>query len=995
MRNTYWHKRSWEGFVGEGLPNLLSERLDIVEYRCLENDGSYEITMSVNGLADKALTATYVGIPFPGEEGTFAVDGSEVVVIPLVETESLENVRCCGEQMLEFLERRVSSAPDGFFTDEESVRSWIPLSEWFREFFLENAQVVDNHNYAARQTHLSRIRIQRVADFAPESQIGKACPVETPEGPNIGKILTIARGASIEGDTVVINESSAESSLGFAASMIPFFEHSDPARLLMGANMLRQWIPPEMIEPALVRSGLEPEEPKFWCGFNLLTAFTSVGFLNCEDGLVLSLSAAQRMKYSTPLEIGDKLSTRHGDKGVISAILPDDKMPRLGDGTPVDIVFSFTGLHTRMNTGVLLEAVAGRIAQATGKPFAARPFQSPGRKKLSRILGENSLPQHGMERLKFPEHDSTPEFPTLAGWVYWGRTRHNVEGKLRATAAPSDPIGSALRVGEMEYWVLRDAGLYKVINENLGIRSERSIQADGLLDLVAAGGALPSNFPSVPVLTLQRKLRGAGIDLEIGADALAFSWHSEGDFSFTEPVQHPWCPSCLCTRLSPDRENRLWAPVERENAKLGGLNDSNAPRSLVDKSKARLAELFEAYLGSIIQENPSDLACGSRVLFSMKSVIVPSALLGTDSVGVPDEAAWKLFGPLAARRIGKSEVDLRSEKAAVALDETMAETHVIVWRAPSVEMTNAIAFKPVRVQHRSIELNPLVCRWMNADFDGDQVGLYLPLGPEAQAEIAQKLTVAAHLRRDPGLIDTLIPPHEAVWGLSLLRLSEQRKDTIESLAGTIATHSDLLTQSELQSHMREIVRSEGAEKAICTLEGLMKIGFEAAATSGASLDPFMDLEGLAEVPCASKWDSLPKAELVFEWLESADGYLSSVYGPQLMLAKAGIRGGIDNLIRLLLKRRETAGEGLLGGIRHAEYMKLSMEMRRSLAKIAFRWEGIGSDMSDQQTTKATTVLARARRAQKPGIVFASAASRGEKDPLTDKEARLFSGLLPK
>ena len=611
------------------------------------------------------------------------------------------------------------------------------------------------------------------------------------------------------------------------------------------------------------------------------------------------------------------------------------------------------------------------------------------------MLEENSLPARSMERLIFPTDAEPPEFATLAGWVYWGRTHHNVAGKLRVTAAPSDSTGSALRVGEMEYWVLRDAGLFHVINEHVGIRSEQSPQAERLPDLLTDGGPLPAGFPSVPVLALRRKLKAAGIDLAIGTEALAFSWDTGGDFSFSEPLQHPWCPSRLITALSPDRKNPQWAPVEREAGKLAGLKDSSAPRSLTEKSRARLAELFERYLESIIEKSPSDLSCGSRVLFSMKSVIVPSARLGVDSVGVPDDAAWKLFGPLAARRVGRTEIEQRSARAAAALDEAMAENHVVVWRAPTVAMTNAIAFRPVRVSHRAIELNPLVCTWLNADFDGDQAGLYLPLGPAAQEELARNLTVVAHLQRDPSLIDTLMPPHEAVWGLSLLRLSERRNDTTEAITGAIPTHGDLLSQPELQSHMREIIRIDGAEKAVRIMERLMSIGFEAAASSGASMDPFMNLSDLAERPCGSASDNLPTTEHAFEWLESSRDYLSSVFGPQLILAKAGIRGGIDNLIRLLLKRRENLGEGLLGGVGYAEYMRLSMEMRKHLAKIVFRWEGIGSDMSSQQMTKATTVLARARRAEKPGVVFASAASRGEKDPLTDLDARLFVGLLPR
>ena len=137
-----------------------------------------------------------------------------------------------------------------------------------------------------------------------------------------------------------------------------------------------------------MQTGFEPDAPDFWCGHNLLTAFVSWGPGTSEDGILLSESAARRMNDPFPVEPGDKISNRHGSKGVVSYILPDEQMPHLPDGTPVELVYNFPGLRTRMHLGQVREAVMGRIARAGRRaghraalpcPHAGRAAPTPGR----------------------------------------------------------------------------------------------------------------------------------------------------------------------------------------------------------------------------------------------------------------------------------------------------------------------------------------------------------------------------------------------------------------------------------------------------------------------------------------------------------------------------------------------------------------------------------------------------------------------------------------
>ena len=101
---------------------------------------------------------------------------------------------------------------------------------------------------------------------------------------------------------------------------------------------------------------------------------------------MISESCAARLNFPYAVEPGDKISNRHGTKGVISRILPDDEMPHLADGTPVELVFSFGALHGRMNFGQIREAVMGRIAQTEGEIAIVPPFQAPNADQLRERL---------------------------------------------------------------------------------------------------------------------------------------------------------------------------------------------------------------------------------------------------------------------------------------------------------------------------------------------------------------------------------------------------------------------------------------------------------------------------------------------------------------------------------------------------------------------------------------------------------------------------------
>src|SRR5262249_11529942 len=208
-------------------------------------------------------------------------------VIPLASTEELDvaEVRCAGEQLYDYIAERLGQATASLPWDEALGRAWLPLDTWAQDFLtpidgdlsaqVSYAQWPDQTNWLALRTNLRRLVVRERSRLFTPGQLGRACPFEVPEGPNMGRIFSLATGAAIHDGRLVVQDDRPAATLGLSASMIPFLEHDDPARLLMGANMLRQWLPPPDPEPALVQTGNEPDTPEVWCGRNLLTAFVS------------------------------------------------------------------------------------------------------------------------------------------------------------------------------------------------------------------------------------------------------------------------------------------------------------------------------------------------------------------------------------------------------------------------------------------------------------------------------------------------------------------------------------------------------------------------------------------------------------------------------------------------------------------------------------------------------------------------------------------------
>ncbi|MCY3737291.1 MAG: hypothetical protein OXG13_12865 [Gemmatimonadaceae bacterium] len=1017
-----WHKASFDDFLHRRLPELLAARLGVSSYRA-ERADEHACRIILGGHSGGAdFEIEYDGLPAPDGEGVFRVaeagpslppprtipggerdpsGGVELVVLPVADRDDLAEARiaCLGDRLSTFIEARLGQVPEHTPLDGSLLRTLAPLGDWFQAFLASSGERLDDTNWLSRAGHLRRLLVPGRREVFTPAHFGRTCPFETPEGPNIGRVLTISRGAEIRGRRLVIVDGGPAAGLGLSGACVPFLEHDDGNRVLMGANMMRQWLAPAEREPALVQTGLEPRAADFWCGRNLLTALVSWDGDAFDDALLVSRSGARMLACPDPLEAGDKLSNRHGIKGVVSRVAPDEEMPRLPDGTPVELVLSFSGIPSRWVMGLVREAALGHVARLGGESAVVPPFEAPSDEQLRDLLPVSGLRADGMTTLTL---GGTPlRRPSTAGWVYWGCTMHRARPKLRAAVHPDD---RGQRLGVMEVRALAEAGAPAVIRELTNTCSTRRGDAGSLAGRAAAGPVEPASTPSPAFAALAAGLAQAGIRAEAGPRGVAFRLepYRGPTLSLAAGVPHPWLPGETLSEVCAAEEAAGYPDVAAASARLARLLKDGAPEPLAATARADLAAAVSAlYDGLAPAPEPGR---DENVLFSGRAVIVPGSDLPADRIGLPEEMAWSLFGPLAARESGDSgAVRQRSTKAGAALSAVMENHWIILNHAPSVSPTAMLAFRPLPAPGHAIRLCPLACGLLDVDFDGDQAAVFLPLTETAQAESRDRLSIAAHLARDPDLVDDLLPGMDALFGLACLGRSAAGRQRIAEAAGRQPElEGGLLTRAAAGKLLREILAAEGEQAALGAAAELMRLGFEAARAEGASIGPFIG--HTLNLPALPKEDDAPQWQACFEEAQAAVAgfrdYDDDDLGAAALLSHSGARATVHQLTTLVGPGGLVRDiEGRLLGVRRSwrqgltarEVLARVVGARRGLFRVLSEFESLGGERS-AAGAEGFGVLARARRVERPGIVFARAAMRGEVDPLEDEYSRLLVGL---
>ena len=240
------------------------------------------------------------------------------------------------------------------------------------------------------------------------------------------------------------------------------------------------------------------------------------------------------------IKVGDKLAGRHGNKGIISRILPEQDMPALPDGTPIDIIFNPLGVPSRMNVGQIFECLLGFAGQKLGKRFKVTPFDEIYGAEASRILINQKLKEASLKREEpwvfnkaWPgkvllQDGRTGEFfdnPITIGKSYILKLIHLVEDKIHARATgpysmiTEQPLAGksqkgGQRFGEMEVWALEAYGCSNTLQELLTIKSDDIDGRNDMYESLISSHKPEKPNPSMPeaFLALVRELHALGLD---------------------------------------------------------------------------------------------------------------------------------------------------------------------------------------------------------------------------------------------------------------------------------------------------------------------------------------------------------------------------------------------------------------------------------------------------------------------------------------------------
>ncbi|MFA5007574.1 MAG: DNA-directed RNA polymerase subunit beta [Candidatus Izemoplasmatales bacterium] len=223
---------------------------------------------------------------------------------------------------------------------------------------------------------------------------------------------------------------------------------------------------------------------------------------------------------------GDKMAGRHGNKGVISKILPSEDMPYMPDGTPVDIMLNPLGVPSRMNIGQVLEIHLGMAAKRLGLHVATPVFDGCTQENLMEIMAEAGMEKDGKTTLYDGRTGEKFDNRVSVGVMYMIKLDHMVDDKLHArsvgpyTLVTQQPMGGKAqnggqRFGEMEVWALEAYGAAYTLQEMLTVKSDDIIGRNKVFRAIVDGQPIPD--PSLPesFRVLTRELRSLGIYVEL------------------------------------------------------------------------------------------------------------------------------------------------------------------------------------------------------------------------------------------------------------------------------------------------------------------------------------------------------------------------------------------------------------------------------------------------------------------------------------------------
>lgn len=226
------------------------------------------------------------------------------------------------------------------------------------------------------------------------------------------------------------------------------------------------------------------------------------------------------------IQVGDKMAGRHGNKGVISNILPLEDMPFTADGHPIDIMLNPQGVPSRMNIGQVLELHLGIAAKKLGIKVATPVFDGATIEDIEAIMAEAGMAPDGKEVLYDGRTGEPFENKITVGIMYFVKLSHMVDDKLHArnvgkyTLVTQQPMGGKAqnggqRFGEMEVWALQAYGAAHTLREMMTVKSDDLVARDRTFDAIVDGKPIPESSIPESFRVLTRELQSLGIHVEL------------------------------------------------------------------------------------------------------------------------------------------------------------------------------------------------------------------------------------------------------------------------------------------------------------------------------------------------------------------------------------------------------------------------------------------------------------------------------------------------
>lgn len=275
---------------------------------------------------------------------------------------------------------------------------------------------------------------------------------------------------------------------------------------------------------------------------------------------IVRVYIAQKRKIT----VGDKMAGRHGNKGVISLILPEEDMPYLPDGRPVDILLNPLGVPSRMNLGQILEMHLGMAARELGIYVATPVFDGATREEIVDALKEAGVSEDGKTELYDGRTGEKFDNRVAVGVMYMIKLNHMVDDKLHARSTgpyslvTQQPLGGKAqfggqRFGEMEVWALYAYGAAHVLQEMMTIKSDDVVGRVKVYEALVKGTQLPSSSVPESFRVLIKEFQALGLDITV--------LNQDGEYVDLKEVEEQEEDSYLS---SDDFEETIEEPVEEQ-----------------------------------------------------------------------------------------------------------------------------------------------------------------------------------------------------------------------------------------------------------------------------------------------------------------------------------------------------------------------------------------------------------------------------------------------